>query len=95
MTVKQNVTKRNRANKREAKWTKKWCVGVTFVYLNKLSFMRNWWSRIEKQSHEQTFKQSADDTKSQFIVRNLRNYVIHFMYKDSYPSVLSSNVVNL
>ena len=77
-----------------------WCYFCLFKVgfkqpINKLSFMRNWWSRIEKQSHEQTFKQSADDTKSQFIVRNLRNYVIHFMYKDSYPSVLSSNVVNL
>ena len=31
MIVKQNETKGNRADKGEVKWTKRWCIGVTFV----------------------------------------------------------------
>ena len=91
MTVKLNVTNVNRTNKGEGKWTKKLCIGVAFVCLkwvlliNKLSFTRNWCfvlavSRIEKQSREQAYKQSADDIKC--------SYIYDFLYLPKCSSIL-------
>ena len=77
MTVKQNVTKENRKNKGEVKWTKKWCIGdyclfkVGFNQLtHELSFMHHWdfvLAISRKHSHEQAFKQSVDDIKCWYV----------------------------
>ena len=80
MAVKQIVTKENRTKIEEVKWTKKWCIGVTFCLfkvgfnqlINRIPFMRYWRfllavSEIEQQSREQALKHSVYDIKCWYI----------------------------
>ena len=70
---KQNLQRRGQTDKELMHWGDFCLFKVGFNQLiNKFSFMRNWCfvvtvSRIEKQSHKQAFKQSADDIKCWYI----------------------------
>ena len=66
--------------------------------INKLSFIRNWCfvlaaSRIEKQSREQAFKQSADDIKCWYICDFLSLPV--FINPDCEMSVRLTNITSI
>ena len=99
---------KGKKNKGEVKCTKKWCSDATFLFkvsfnqlTYKLSFMRNWCfvlaiPRIEKQSREEAFKQSADDISVGTYVTIIKfTYEKQIENKLLFLDILVSNIKNL